>query len=220
MITYKRVTYCGLGWERIMKRTLFSGCILLTAAALTACGGQPQSSGLASGITVSPSRATVSVGNTVQFQGAATASTPGSTKPTWTSSNTSVATIDPSTGLARATGAGITTITASVQESNTQLSGSATLTVNGTLAVQTKSLPQGTAGVAYNATLQAVGGVPPYSWSVISGSLPAGLTLSSSGVISGTPTSVGTTNFTVQVQDSSGATAVASGGTLIASLRH
>jgi len=202
-----------------MKKNLFSGLILVTAVTLAGCGGMPQSGGTSSGITVSPSRATVAVGKTVQFQGAATADT-GSNKPTWRSSNTSVATIDPNTGLARSVGAGIATITASVQESGTQVTGDATLTVTGSLAVQTTSLPEGTAGVHYQATLQAAGGVAPYSWSLISGSLPAGLSLSNSGVISGTPTGVGTSNFTVQVMDSSGSTAAATGGTLIASARH
>ena len=62
----------------------------------------------------------------------------------------------------------------------------------------------GTQGSAYNQTLTAGGGTPPYSWTLVSGSnLPAGLTLSTGGVISGTPTGTGTTSFTVQVTDSS-----------------
>jgi|GEM_PF-710047 len=64
--------------------------------------------------------------------------------------------------------------------------------------------PAGVVGVAYSTTLQATGGTSPYSWSVISGSLPAGLSLSSDGVISGTPTTLGSAMFTVQVQDASG----------------
>ena len=68
----------------------------------------------------------------------------------------------------------------------------------------TSPLPGGTQGAAYNQTLTAGGGTPPYSWTLVSGSsLPAGLTLSAGGVISGTPTGTGTTNFTVQVRDSS-----------------
>ena len=58
-------------------------------------------------------------------------------------------------------------------------------------------------GVAYSQTLAATGGVTPYSWAVVSGSLPAGLSLNSStGEISGTPTAYGTSNFTVEVTDS------------------
>jgi hypothetical protein len=68
--------------------------------------------------------------------------------------------------------------------------------------VTTASLPVGTTTVAYSQTLSASGGVSPYTWSVASGTLPAGLTLSADGVISGTPTAGGTSTFTVRVTDS------------------
>lgn len=70
------------------------------------------------------------------------------------------------------------------------------------LTMTTTSLPSGTTGVAYNTTLAAFGGTPPYTWSVVAGTLPGGLALSSSGALSGTPTAAGTSNFTVQVSDS------------------
>jgi hypothetical protein len=76
------------------------------------------------------------------------------------------------------------------------------------LAVTTGSLTYGTVGVLYSQTLVATGGMVPYTWTVGSGQLPAGLALSSNGVISGTPmTSVGSTSVTFQVTDSAGATA-------------
>jgi alpha-tubulin suppressor-like RCC1 family protein len=53
------------------------------------------------------------------------------------------------------------------------------------LTVTTTSLPPATLGYRYSATLQASGGTPPYLW--IASQLPAGLVLSSSGVLSGTP---------------------------------
>ncbi len=64
------------------------------------------------------------------------------------------------------------------------------------ITITTTSLPSGYLGVRYSANLSAnVSGV---TWSVESGSLPAGLTLSSSGTISGTPTATGTSTFTVK----------------------
>src|SRR5205085_979499 len=71
------------------------------------------------------------------------------------------------------------------------------------LNVTTTSLPTGTVSTAYTATLQATGGTLPYSWSLTSGTLPAGLSLNANtGAITGTPTTAATSNFTVQVQDS------------------
>lgn len=70
------------------------------------------------------------------------------------------------------------------------------------------TLPNGQVGVAYSASLATIaapsGGVPPYSWSLTGGSLPTGLSLSSSGVVSGTPSGPGSTSFTFTVKDSSG----------------
>jgi uncharacterized protein DUF4082/Big-like domain-containing protein/putative Ig domain-containing protein len=77
------------------------------------------------------------------------------------------------------------------------------------LKVSTTSLPNGTKSVAYTKSLAASGGTSPYSWSLSNGSLPAGLTLSSSGAISGTPTVAGSSPFTVAVKDSTGASASA-----------
>ncbi|WP_267555566.1 putative Ig domain-containing protein, partial [Rhizobium rhizogenes] len=64
-------------------------------------------------------------------------------------------------------------------------------------------LTGGTVGTGYSQTLAASGGATPYSYSITSGALPAGLTLSSSGTLSGTPTAGGTFNFTVKATDSS-----------------
>jgi hypothetical protein len=67
--------------------------------------------------------------------------------------------------------------------------------------VTTTSLPDGTTNVPYSQTLTASGGQTPYTWTIISNALPAGLSLSGGGVISGTPTAAVTTNFIVQVKD-------------------
>ncbi|WP_256788232.1 putative Ig domain-containing protein [Frankia sp. AvcI1] len=68
--------------------------------------------------------------------------------------------------------------------------------------------PAGQVGVAYSNTLAVTGGTGPFAWSVSAGSLPPGLTLNAStGVLSGTPTTAGSTPFTVQVSDAFGVTA-------------
>ncbi|MGC2111486.1 MAG: Ig domain-containing protein [Candidatus Korobacteraceae bacterium] len=63
------------------------------------------------------------------------------------------------------------------------------------------SLPTAKVNTAYSATLSAMGGTAPYSWTLAAGSLPAGLILSSIGTISGTPATNGASTFTVQVSD-------------------
>lgn len=72
----------------------------------------------------------------------------------------------------------------------------------GPVVVTTTSLPNGIVGQVYSQGLSASGGQPPYTWAVISGSLPSGLTLSSNGVLSGTPTAAVLANFTVRATDS------------------
>jgi hypothetical protein len=71
--------------------------------------------------------------------------------------------------------------------------------------IRTNPLPPAGPGAAYKAQLQATGGLPPYTWSA-SGTLPRGLTLSSSGLLSGTPRSTdkaGTYTIKVSAMDSS-----------------
>jgi len=70
------------------------------------------------------------------------------------------------------------------------------------LTVSTVSLPEATRDIPYEETLEAAGGLQPYSWTITSGALPTGLTLDPSGRISGTPTVEGPVNFTAQVTDS------------------
>ncbi len=72
------------------------------------------------------------------------------------------------------------------------------------LAIATTTLPGGTVGSVYGATVTASGGTPPYHWD--SGTLPPGLVMDyTTGVISGTPTAAGTYVFTVFVNDAAGA---------------
>jgi uncharacterized protein (TIGR03437 family) len=82
-----------------------------------------------------------------------------------------------------------------------------TVDINGLgFGVVTTFLPEAPLGCAYRATVAADGGALPYTWSMASGSLPAGLTLDGeTGIISGTPTVLeGRTNFSVRATDGDG----------------
>ncbi|HKK94514.1 MAG TPA: putative Ig domain-containing protein, partial [Longimicrobiales bacterium] len=65
------------------------------------------------------------------------------------------------------------------------------------VAISTSSLPTGSLGAPYAAQLAALGGDGSYAWSVSAGELPAGVTLATDGSITGTPTAIATSNFTV-----------------------
>ena len=71
------------------------------------------------------------------------------------------------------------------------------------VAIDTAALPATTAGTAYMQTLSASGGAAPYSYAVTSSALPAGVSLSASGELSGTPTAAGAFTVGITVTDSS-----------------
>jgi hypothetical protein len=151
-------------------------------------------------------------GTTLQTTGGTTpytwAVTTGSL-PAGLSLNTSTGAI---TGIP--TASGTSTFKVTVTDSTTPTAMTAvqqfSILVNATLSVTTTTLPNATVGTNYNQTLQSSGGTAPVTWSVTVGSLPAGLTLNgATGVISGSPTASGTSNFTVQASDSSSPTQTA-----------
>jgi hypothetical protein len=117
-------------------------------------------------------------------------------------------TLDPSTGSIGGApdGPGTSTFTVQVTDSdNPAVTATAQLEiiVGAPLAVSTTSLPTALQGQSYSQTLTAVGGIAPYTWSVSSGSLPPGLSLDpSTGIISGSPSTLGKSLFVVTVTDS------------------
>lgn len=114
--------------------------------------------------------------------------------------------LDPATGAVSGTptAEGTYPFTLRVQDSSTPVktfSAPFSIDVYAPLQVTTASLPDGVVGVAYSAPIDVVGGLPAYAFSLASGSLPPGLTLSAAGSIDGTPTATGTYGFSVQISD-------------------
>ncbi|MCP1309650.1 putative Ig domain-containing protein [Paenibacillus tyrfis] len=105
------------------------------------------------------------------------------------------------------TGEGAFSFTVLVTDGNSITASRAlTLQIHPQLVIQAPALPEGTVGIAYpQQILSASGGNGTYTWSVVSGSLPAGMTFDpATAAISGTPSAEGTYSFTVQVADGNG----------------
>lgn len=112
-----------------------------------------------------------------------------------------------------AAGALNNSVTVAANESETNLANNtanqSTSIISLPLVIGAASLPQGEVGLPYNADLQISGGVAPYIVAIGPGSLPAGLTVNSAGIISGTPAKANyklkkTPSFVVKVTDSLG----------------
>ncbi|PYT73091.1 MAG: hypothetical protein DMG39_07770, partial [Acidobacteria bacterium] len=142
-------------------------------------------------ITTQPSNQTVTAGQTATFSVAASGTAPLSYQ--WNKNGAPISGASSSSYTTPTTttsdnGALFTVVLSNAIGSVT--SNAATLNVNAvsaTVQVTTTQLPGATWSGAYNAPLAASGGTTPYAWSLASGSLPNGLSLSSSGAISGTP---------------------------------
>ena len=102
------------------------------------------------------------------------------------------------------TAVGAFAFTAEVKDSfNQAATANLSLAVSAALSITTTSVPPGQEGVAHPAfAFTGTGGTVPYTWSVSAGALPAGLTLSAAGVLSGTPTTPGVSMFTIRLADS------------------
>ena len=179
-----------------------TGSVTSDAATLTVT-----SAPVAPSITTQPANQTVTAGQTATFSvvanGTASLSYQWRRNGAAVSGATSASYTTPATTTSDS-GAQFTVVVSNSTGSVT--SNSASLTVNPAPvppSITTSSLPDGTVGVAYSASVSASGGTAPYSWSLASGSLPTGLSLNSSGGISGTPSSTGPFPFTIRVRDSS-----------------
>lgn len=108
-------------------------------------------------------------------------------------------------GTPTATGTSSFTVKVADSTTPTKLTATATLSITvGPMTVSSTSLPHGVLGKAYpSTTLQADGGKSPRTWTLSSGLLPPGVKLAASGLLSGTPTTAGTSTFTVKAADAS-----------------
>ena len=178
---------------------LFTGCSGSNSTTVTLAP--------ASGQTLSPGQTvtiTATVANDKSNQGVTwSLSGPGSLSNKTTSSVVYTAPLPnavTATTTATITATSIASTTATATES---------ITVNSVLTITTASLTAGTIGVPYDVFVSATGAPAPFTWAVISGSLPPGLTFMTtpagiSAEITGTPAALGTSAFTVQVTDTAG----------------
>jgi hypothetical protein len=106
-------------------------------------------------------------------------------------------------GTPSATGTYSFTVTATDASSHTG-SQAYTVTINAavTITVNPSSVPNGTVGASYSQTITASGGTSPYTFTKSAGTLPAGVSLTTGGVLSGTPTTANTYSFTIKATDS------------------
>jgi Putative Ig domain len=190
--------------------------VLGLAVAVLACGESSTPGTADISVTVSPRAATVAPGGSTTFSAHVNGASAGqSTAVMWSVQEGGGGRVDAS-GKYTAPGSTGTFHVLATSAANPSRTDTATVTVASSSAptVTSSQLPDGTVGSSYSTTLSVAGGSSPYAWAVTAGSLPAGLTLApSTGAISGTPTSAGTSSFTVQVTDS--ASHVASAGLAI-----
>lgn len=105
-------------------------------------------------------------------------------------------------------------------DAGARATGSLNLIVKGgTIVITTERAPDGRVNESYSATFAATGGVAPYTFGLGGGTAPSGLTMSPAGVLSGTPTEIGTFTFTVQARDANGATGTRDYSVVIAPAR-
>ena len=154
-------------------------------------------------VTVTPTTITVASGTSTQFTALVTNTS--NVAVTWSASAGTVSSAglyNPPTVSTNTT----TTVTAtSVADPTKSASASVTVTPPPPppVSITTTSLSSATAGSSYSNTLAATGGTTPYTWTLSSGTLPAGITVQSAGSLSGTTAQTGSFNITVEVTDSS-----------------
>jgi len=159
-------------------------------------------------VQISPADAIVGAGGKVQF--AATVANSSNSAVTWSANAGTISSSGLFVAPANTTAQTIQILATSVSQPAAKATATVTLTSSSPSVprITTLSVPAASSGVPYTTSLIVSAGDAPYHWSLVSGSLPSGLKLNSAtGVISGSSTQVGTSTFTVSVNDASSHTA-------------
>lgn len=189
--------------------------LLMAVAASRVCGQSlSPASATAVGVAVTINPPTIAAGQTASLvaqlqMSDGTLGARVTNQCAWTTQTASVATVSGSTVTALTAGSSLLSCTVGAFNGALGLTGSATITVTASPLITNPAagcstpcaLPAATNGTAYSFTFMATGGTLPYTWTNNVGTPPTGLTLSSAGVLSGTPTVNGTTTWTVKVTD-------------------
>jgi hypothetical protein len=150
-------------------------------------------------VQISPVDPSVAAGATIQFS--ATVSNTSNSAVIWSASAGTISSNGLFTAPSNSTAKTISVTASSQAQTGVQAVTTVTITTSA-LEVATSSVPSAVIATPYSTSLAANGGVPPYQWSIVSGSLPAGLKLTAStGTVSGSATLAGTFTFSVQAAD-------------------
>jgi hypothetical protein len=150
-------------------------------------------------VTVSPLSPTIEEGEKLQFS--ATVTNRRNSAVIWSATAGSINTDGVFTAPKNYTSKAITITAKSVAESTARASTAVTVTEAGP-TISTSRIPDAVDGAAYSASLVARGGKAPYHWTIVSGTLPTGLQLTSNtGAVTGRTTTTGAFQFDVRVTD-------------------
>ncbi len=211
-IHYQRPDSTAVSFKSVLTIAIIAALLVLCFG-MMACSspvqGQPSNAGTlpsTADIEIFPAGATVSPGGRIQFS--ATVRNSSRTAALWSASAGSIT----SSGLFTAPlvkAAVPVTVSATIVSSGSA-SATVTVTPNSSLAIATNSLPSATTDLSYTAELTATGGIQPYRWALVGGSLPPGIQLNSgSNIISGITAHSGSYSFEVKATDSGGNSAEA-----------
>lgn len=185
------------------RRETILALVLLTTLVIASCSSiSPQNNSqnnsesapqTAVKVQISPATAQISPGGTARFS--ATVSGTSKVAVLWSATGGTI-----SDGLFTASKSSTSASITATSVANPAATASATVTF-ADLAISSTSLPAAQTGIPYSTSMLASGGTPPYTWSLASGSLPQGLSLNSTGVITGTPIPSGSFPLTIKVTD-------------------